>query len=352
MKTKSRGNGQGTAFKRGSTWTACVTVGWRLPDDPSKPKIPIRRTKGGFATKKEAIQFCPTLLNGGVEKKKESPRLNDYWEMYSKEDMLSLGKNTQSAYRTAWKKLKAIHFVRVSDITVDLLRKTVSEQCSSYDTAADCKSLLSNIFTMAAADRFADKNLPSFINLPAKKETERIPFNKKEQEKIWKAYDDGDLRACIPLLMIYTGMMPGEAMKLRVENIDIEHRQILNAGMKTKVRKATPIVLADCLLPVVDDLIKHAMPSGYIWKQKDTDWYDAYYSLLSDLGCRRLTPYSCRHTTATALSVDHNIAPQTIKRIMRWSTVRMLDRYSHPDTADALQGVNTMKKNPASKEQK
>ena len=178
-----------------------------------------------------------------------------------------------------------------------------------------------------------------------KKEKERIPFSLKEQEKIWKAYDAGDLRACAPLLMIYTGMMPGEAMKLRVEHIDIENRVILNAGMKTKVRKATPIVIADCLLPVMDDLVKHAMPSGYIWRQNEKIWYDAYYALLSDLGCRRLTPYSCRHTTATALSVTENIAPQTIKRIMRWSTVRMLDHYSHPDTSDALQGVNTLKKN-------
>ena len=54
-KQKVRGNGQGTAFRRGSTWTACVTIDWIQPSDPSKPKKPLRKTKGGFATKKEAI---------------------------------------------------------------------------------------------------------------------------------------------------------------------------------------------------------------------------------------------------------------------------------------------------------
>lgn len=60
-------------------------------------------------------------------------------------------------------------------------------------------------------------------------------------------------------------------------------------------------------------------------------------------GCRPLSPYSCRHTTATALAITENIAPQTVKRVMRWSNSRMLDRYAHPDNADALAAVNAIK---------
>ena len=51
---KSRGNGQGTAFKRGKTWVARVVIGWRIPDNPKNVLIPIYRSKGGFKTKKEA----------------------------------------------------------------------------------------------------------------------------------------------------------------------------------------------------------------------------------------------------------------------------------------------------------
>ena len=344
QRVKARGNGQGTAFKRGNTWTACVTVDWIEPADPSKPKKPVRRTKGGFATKKEAIAYCPTLLSGGYEKPVEAPRLSHYWRLYSEGDMLKISKGKQSAYKTAWKKLKQIHDVRVNAITVDLLRQVVSDNCPTFDPAKDCKSLLSNLFELAAADRFAVRELPSYIVLPEHEENEPIPFSKEEQKKIWKAYDDGDLRAAAHLLMIYTGMMPGEAMLLKVENIDLENRIIVRQGMKTKVRKKTPIVLADCILPVVEDLIAHAQPSGYVWKRVEKDWYTNYYDLLESAGCRRLTPYSCRHTTATALAVDQNVAPQTIRKIMRWSTTKMLDRYAHPDTQDAIAGVNLIPK--------
>ena len=344
MKPKARGNGQGTAFKRGQTWTACVTIGWKLPDDPTKPKIPIRKTRGGFATKKEAMAYCPVLLAGGYEKPSEAPRLSNYWTVYSDGDMLKLAKNTQSAYKTAWNKMKAIHDVRVDAVTVDLLRTVVSNACKTYDTAKDCKDLLSNMFTLAAADGFANRELPSFIVLPEHEEKERIPFSVEEQKKIWKAYDDGDIRAAVHLLMIYTGMMPGEAQKLQVENIDLENRVIVRTGIKTKVRKKAQILLSETILPVVQDLIDHAQPSGFIWKRNEKEWYANYYAVLEETGCRRLTPYSCRHTTATALAIDQNIAPQTIKKVMRWSTTRMLDRYAHPDRDDALAAVNMIQK--------
>jgi len=151
--------------------------------------------------------------------------------------------------------------------------------------------------------------------------------------------------------MIYTGMMPGEAMLLKVENIDLNNRIIFRNGLKTKIRKRTPVVLADCILPVVEDLIEHAQKSGYIWKRNEKAWYDNYYAVLEENKCRKLPPYSCRHTTATALSVDQNVAPQTIRKIMRWSTTKMLDHYAHPDTADALDGVNKIAKPTADTEE-
>lgn len=342
-KSKSRGNGQGTAYKRGRTWTAQVIVGYRENQSGGQP-IPVKRRKGGFPTKAAAISYCATLKTGGVEVKKDAPRLFEYWETYKNGEFTKLSKSKQSAYRTAWNKLKPIQDVRVDRITVDLLRKTVSDACPTFDPAKDCKSVLTNLFSLAAADRFADKDLPSFIVLPKHEEKERQPFTDLEQAALWKVYESGDKRAAIPLLMIYTGMMPGEAQGLRVENINLEERVIVNAGMKTKVRKATPIVLANDILPLVEDLVANAQKSGYIWKRNEDEWYASYYAALEAAGCRKLTPYSCRHTTATALAITEGIAPQTIKRVMRWSTTKMLDRYAHPEMSDALSAVDAIKK--------
>lgn len=350
-KPKSRGNGQGTAYKRKgyTTWTAQVILGYKSPQKENGYPVPIKRRKSGFKTKKDALAYCPILLAGGVIPSKEPPRLSQYWEVYKAGEYKNLSASKQCAYKTAWNKLKTIHDVRVNNITVEMVRSAVAEKCSSYYTIRDCRSLLTNLFKLAGADGHVNKDIPSYIVLPPLNETERIPFSDIEQTNLWKLYESGDRRAAIPLLMIYTGMMPGEAMQLRVDHIDIESRQILHAGLKTAVRKATPIILSDNIVPVVEDLVANAQPTGYLFKRNETLWYQDYYAALEAAGCRRLTPYSCRHTTATALAVTEGIAPQTVKRAMRWSTAKMLDRYAHPDNADVLTAMNAMKKHDQSK---
>ena len=344
-RSKSRGNGTGCAYYSSEYryWIAQVIDGYREPEDKSKPMIPIKKTKGGFKRREDALAYCQTLKNG-PRKAVEAPTLATYWATFQEGQYADLSASKKQAYRTAWKKLERIHDTRIDQLTVADLQRIVQEKCSSYYTTRDCRTLLVNLFRIAAADGYANKDIPTFIRLPAMQETEQTPFSETEQKALWQSYESGDLRAAVPLLMIYTGMMPGEAMKLRVDQIDLDGRRIHGAGMKTKVRKQTDIVLADDIIPLVQDLIDHAQPSGYIWKRAEDEWYANYYAVLEDAGCRRLTPYSCRHTTATALAVTKNIAPQTVRKVMRWSTARMLDRYAHPDQNDALAAVNTLKK--------
>ena len=342
-RAKSRGNGTGCAYwdPVHRYWVAQVVDGYRdLPpfdlENPEnkKQKIPIKKTKGGFKRREDALAYCQTLKNG-EQKPDVAPTLAHYWETYKSGAYEALSASKQQAYRTAWGKLEKIKGTRIDQLTVSGLQDLVAEKCSSYYTTRDVRTLLINLFRIAAAEGYVRQEIPTFIQLPHLEET--------EQKALWKSYEDGDIRAAVPLLMIYTGMMPGEAMKLKVEQIDIPGRRIHGAGMKTKVRKNTDIVLADSIVPVVQDLIDHAQPSGYIWKRVEDEWYANYHAALKAAGCRDLPPYSCRHTTATALAVTKNIAPQTVKKVMRWSTARMLDRYAHPDQGDALAAVNTMK---------
>jgi len=343
---KNRGNGQGCAYRRKgqTTWTACVVIDWRYPADPSKPRIPVKRTKAGFATKREALEYCPTLRAGGYTKPKDAPRLSVYWKQYSENAMLKIGKDKQYAYKAAWKKLAPIQDARIDTLTIDDLQETVSTVAHTFYTQKDCKTLLKRLYERAHSEGFVQAVLPDYIELVALEEKEQVPFSKEEQQALWKLYENGNLDAGIPLLMIYTGMMPGEAQLLKVEHIDLEAKTMYGMNLKTKVRKKTPVVLADSILPVVEDLIAHAQKNGNIWPHNEGRWYERYYAVLEAAGCRRLTPYSCRHTTATALAVDAGIAPQIAKRVMRWSTAKMMDKYAHPDMNDALNAVNAIKK--------
>ena len=347
-RTKSRGNGTGTAFKRGNTWTAQVVIRYKeLPDDimdpeNRKPRLKITRSKSGFKTKDAALQYCQTLKNG-PQKPDAAPFLSEYWETYKNGAYEALSVSKKQAYRIAWNRLEKIHNTRIDQLTVSDLQTLVSEKCNSHYTARDVRALLISLFKIAAAEGYVRREIPTFIQLPRLEEKEQTPFSDVEQKALWKCYENGDIRAAVPLLMIYTGMMPGEAMKLRVNMIDLDGHRIVGAGMKTKVRKKTDIVLAETIIPLVQDLIDHAQENGFIWKQDEPLWYKTYHDVLRAANVRDLPPYSCRHTTATALAVTEGIAPQTVRKVMRWSTARMMDRYVHPDHNDALAAVNALK---------
>lgn len=338
-----RANGTGNVYRRGETWTARV-VDHYVPAENETGNKPVWKTKGGFKTKRDAINYLPTLLEQTPRAERKMPTLNDYWTTYEQNDLTHLSGSKQTAYKGAWKKLKGIAHYPVDRLTVAILRETVSAVAPSYYTARDCKVLLNHLFELAGADGWVSKDLPSYIVLPTLEERERQVFTEAEQAALWKQYEAGDLDAAIPLTMICTGMMPGEFMGLRVDQIDLENQLITGAGMKTKVRKASPIVIPKDIIPLLEDLIAHAQPAGNLFKRVESEWYERYYAALERAGCRRLEPYCCRHSTATRLAITEGIAPQTIQRVMRWSSTKMLDRYAHPDVSDVLAAANTIKR--------
>ena len=346
-KGTKRPNGTGNVYPRGSTWTARVVDHYTEVkiDDEKSVLRPVWKTKGGFKTKREALNYLPTLYEQTPNAERKIPTLLSYWNTFDKNELPKLSVSKQVAYRGAWKKLeKDIGHFPVDKITVSLLRETVEKSSNSYYTARDCKVVLSHLYKLIGADGWAAKDIPSFIVLPKLEEKEREVFSDDEQKALWKLYENGDMDAAVPLVMICTGMMPGEMQALKVEHINLEGRQIVGVGMKTKVRKASPIFLPNDIIPVLEDLIRDAQPSGYIFKRVEKEWYARYYAALEKAKCRRLEPYCCRHSTATRLAITEGVAPQTIQRMMRWSTTKMLDRYAHPDATDVLAAANMIKK--------
>jgi len=338
-----RPNGTGHVYQRGKTWTARVVVGYKLSDDGTH-KLPVWRTKGGFRSQRDAMNHLGILLAEGPKAQRKAPTLAEYWSSYEKSELLKLSVSKTVAYRGAWKKLSAIAHYPVDRITVTLLRETVSKAASTYYTARDCKVVLQHLFDLAGADGWVSRDLPSYIVLPDLHEKERTPFTEAEQAALWASYEAGNTDAAIPLIMIYTGMMPGEMMRLRPEMVDLEGRKIVGVGLKTKVRRDSPVYLPAPVVPLLAAAMEHPQDSGYLLYHSEKPFYLHYYAALETAGVRRLEPYSCRHTTATALAITENIAPQTVQRLMRWSTTRMLDRYAHPDDEVILSAADALKR--------
>ena len=340
---RTRPNGTGTAYKRGSTWTAQVTVG--IKRDPDTGRVQqVRRTKGGFKTKREALEFCQQLANAAMPKKHVT--FGDLWEQYEKTKFRQLSEAKQCSYRTALRRIGDMIYTRIDAVTIADLQGLVDGL--TFYCAQDIKSILRHMYRIAMMQGWTSRDLSEYIVLPPKNEHERTPFNDDEIRAIWRGYDGGDTWAGYILLMIYTGMMPGELLHCRKDMIHLASHQIVGAGLKTAERKARPIVIADFLMPVVQALIDYTGDAPLLCDTYKKAFYKKYYDCLDRCGCRRLTPYSCRHTTATACAVGAKIAPSVIQRIMRHAQLSTTQLYIHPDESAVLDAINTLNPNQSS----
>ncbi len=150
----------------------------------------------------------------------------------------------------------------------------------------------------------------------------------------------GDAFTAYILLMIYTGMMPVELRRCTVDHINWTNKIITGVGAKTQKRKEAPIVLADTIMPVLADICDRSQ-TGKLLEMSEGKFYRAFYATLKATGCREgLTPYSCRHTTATNLELHTGASPAVIAEVLRQKTITMQRHYIHPETRNALDAVN------------
>lgn len=339
QKPKARGNGTGSVYRVGKTWAASVTAGYKIELVDGVPKsTAIRRKKQGFKTKKEALAYISVLQSEKVQRK--TPTLNDLWVAYQQGAYTKLSASKQESYRIAWRRIECLGTAKISDLTTPVLQECVNKGGKTHYPARDMKDLLSKLYQIAMANQFVTSNLARFLILPDQESREREAFNDNEVRLLWNDYAAGNLWTGYVLLMIYTGMMPGELLGVRKENIDWARKEIVKSGKKTKVRKETPIVLADVIVPVLADLCANSKSDKLLEANKDS-FYKSYYEVLERAGTRKLVPYSCRHSTATALALA-NIAPSVIQQIMRHAKITTTQQYIHIDMAACLDAINRM----------
>ena len=320
-------------YKRGKTWMCVITVG-------IKDGKQIRATKGGFRTKKEAVEYIPKLRENNTV---ELFTVEHYWDVYSENALPKLSKQRQAAYGIAWKKIDPIHRRKVASLNIGELQALVNEKAPTHGTARDVKILLSQVYKLAIVDGQTNINLAEYISIPGYKQDEPKSFNDEELSTIWKLFHAGDMGVCCYLLlMIYTGMMPAELVACTRQNVMLEERLIVGIGRKTRIRKETPIVLAEIIVPVVEAILAQTEeePDAHIMKLTQRDFYRVYDDYKKKYGIRDLPLYACRHTTATALATNPNIPLAVVQKIMRHANITTTQHYIHPDMSDALDAVN------------
>ena len=313
---KTRANGTGTAYRRGKTWTAEITLGYKTVTDGDKTRT-VRNSMrvGGFNTKTDALKHCAAMRGAKKQKKRRVltfSALYDEWESYYKDKIVH---STLNCYRAAKKYYDGVLYLPFDDIDLDDLQECVDECPRGKRTKENMKALASLMYHYALPRHMSDMDYAQYIDTGSGAKGTHPAFASDQVELIKSAVGTvpyADYICCL----IYTGFRPVELFGLTRQSYRTDNAGgYFVGGVKTDAGKDRSVPVALPIQNIVADRLKTANP--YIFPRPDGTQMSAkyfrdnfFYAALAAVGIQPIptdgasavyVPYSCRHTFSNLL---------------------------------------------------
>ena len=327
-KTKSRGNGLGSVYKKGDRWIAVKTLSWSvdpLPPDAPPGTVPHKRrqtVQKSFDTKKDAMAALPFLTAAdhhpragtATQRKGQAVTLKELYDQWKPTHDKS--RSTMNCYQAGFRLFAPLWNVAMQDLDVDDLQDCLDDSDAGKRTRQNAKAALGLVYKYGIPRDAVpkDRNLAQFLKINDPGESSKKPgLTLAELDLVRAAAEKGDPVARIVLCHCYLGFRPSALLQLTEADYDPELRCFVG-GIKTEAGKGRTVTVS----PKIDAhvaALRDVSGGGYIFGRSGaalslSDYRAMFYDLLKRLGIEnpvddqgrhRLTPHSCRHTFATLL---------------------------------------------------
>ena len=329
---RTRPNGAGYAFKRGRTWTACVVAGWK-PDGKR-----INKTKGGFPTKRDALEYCQALKSKPSKEKHAGITFAVLYGLFLDRHVGRVGKSTMNCYKAAYQYYSSLFDMRFADITTPDMQACVDSCPHGKRTKENMKALGTLLYKLALEMNIVSKNYAQFIWIPPAEKASYHPFSHEHESVLLRAALSGDFGASLIACDCYLGFRPAELLSIKKREFDPLER-VLRGGMKTEAGRNRAVPISQKIQPIIDRLMQS--DSEYLFSDRKEplkiNYYRDYifYPTLERLaiqapGERYYMPYSCRHTFATKLK-NVTGSQKDKAALMGHTSYEMTYSYQHED---------------------
>ena len=315
-RTKSRGNGTGCAYYDSvhRYWVAQVIVDYKFPDDKMKALIPVKKTKGGFKRKEDALAYCPTLKGTKTVEDPTLQQIYDQWETWYSPRVDS---STLAGYRAAYAYYKPLHSMKMTEISAGDLQKCMDECPRGKRTHQNMKVIAGLLWKYAKSKHIVSQIESETLFTGKGRSVKREALNDFEVEKIRAAIGQERYAEYI-YCICYLGFRPGEMLELtKAQLVEHDGRLFLIGGKKTEAgrdrtvpvhHKIEIIIRQRMLIPGTDMIFPQ-----YVFDRKGqfcefkqmTDNY--FREFVFKKVCHKLeiadgkVPYSARHTFSNKL---------------------------------------------------
>ncbi|MBS4535609.1 site-specific integrase [Clostridium sp. D2Q-14] len=334
-------NGYGSVYKlsgnRRKPWIARKTIGW---SDEGKQ---LYHTIGYFENRKKAMNALIEFNNNPYDIETADITFTEIFEMWSKQKYPKISKSNQNGYNAAYKISEDLHDVKFNKIRAANLQEVIDNCDKGYSTKKKVKTLYNQLYKYAVANDITNKDYSNYVDIGENNtKSTRKPFTKDEIDNLWENVNRMDFIDTI-LIMIYTGIRPGELITIKNENIDLENR-IMRGGIKTKAAIDRVIPLNKKIIPLIEKrmnenneylVINHEGKKMRYWNYYEEKWK----KIMEQLKMKH-KPHDCRHTFATFMD-NARANKVSIKRIMGHASKDITDKvYTHKDIEELKKAID------------
>ncbi len=349
-KPKNRGNGQGSVYQLpNKRWIAIKVIGYESRPDGTLKRV--TRSKSGFRTKKEALDYLPQI---NTEQKIRAVSFHQVYEAW--EPTHRAGKSTMDCYRAAVKYFHPIWHMKLMDITVDDLQECLDDCPKGRRTKENMRSLCGLLYKYAIPRHLATLNMGQYLIIRGGESGGKDALPDEAVSAISQGVGSVP-GADYVLCQCFLGFRPSEFLALDAAQYNREERAF-TGGAKTEAGRDRVVTVSPKIQPIVDRLTARKL-SGPVFCGEDGKamsiraYRAMFYQVLEDCGIenptetvdgvkrKKYTPHSCRHTFATLMKRVQ--APDKDKlELMGHTSTEMLRHYQDVNFEDLRRITNAL----------
>ena len=240
-------NGYGNISKlsgnRRNPWRVRITTGWELNEETQKTKQ-IFATIGYYPTKQAALKALALYHDNPYSIEASKVTFAEIYEKWSEKKFEEISDSNVSGYKAAYKLCSSLYDMKFIDIKLSHLQSAMDASGKAFPTKKKLKVLYSQLFDYAVMHEVIskDKNIVEYVDCgKEEKSTKHYRFTNEEIETLWK-WADGNEYVQVILMLIYSGVRPGELFATKCSDVNLEERYFdIPKGKTVNAARKVPI---------------------------------------------------------------------------------------------------------------
>jgi len=268
-----------------------------------------------------------------VQQKREEIGFKTFAQIYLEDYAMATKKSWEtdtSRLRIMDEFFKDIELREITPLMIQKFRAWRLEEGNSKSTSNRYLALLKRMFTIAIGEGYLEENVVKKVKFFSEKDTLKERILPEDEEVRLMATCSDALRPIL-VVALNTGMRKGEILDLQWNQVDFKTRRI--RVEKTKSGKVRHIPINDVLLHEFHQL--EGKEPRFVFFNPETmkpyvDMKKGFKAACRRASIKGMRFHDLRHTFATRL-VERGVDLITVKELLGHSTVRITERYTHPN---------------------